>query len=150
MNTLKGVYLLVIFIAQNVTLKIGALSNIFFKKGFYIYVGSAQKNLKKRISRHFNKNKRRFWHIDYLLQNECVEPVMVYYKKSQKSEECKTAEKLIEASKPIKYFGCSDCKCISHLFRLSLSKDATFNSIDEFLIKLNFHKYCLLKHTDNF
>lgn len=140
---LKGIYLLVIFIARDVNLEIGALGNILFKRGFYAYVGSAQKNLEKRISRHLKKFKRRFWHIDYLLQNKYVETIMILYKESQKSEECKTAEKLTEGNRPIKNFGCSDCNCISHLFKLNRLKDATFEKVDVFLTKLHFHKYCI-------
>jgi len=38
-------------------------------QGELVYVGSCRVNCDKRVSRHFSKDKRSFWHIDYLLNN---------------------------------------------------------------------------------
>jgi len=96
----------------------GALGRIAFKKGLYAYVGSAQTNLEQRIKRHVRSEKRLFWHIDYLLANEASKITQVLYKKANKTEECKTAKIIGERGKPIAGFGCSDCRCKSHLFRI--------------------------------
>jgi len=115
---MKGVYILLIFIKKNILAKIGALGNLEFTKGTYAYIGSAQNNLQKRVKRHLRKNKKFHWHVDYLLKNKNTEIKKILTKKSGKKEECRTAQRLSEISEPIIGFGCSDCKCKSHLFKI--------------------------------
>lgn len=115
---MKGIYILTILIHKNLKLEMGALGKIKFKKGTYVYVGSAQNNLEKRIGRHLKKDKPKFWHIDYLLSNVNTEVLKVYYKEAEKLDECKIAKKMSAQSLPIKGFGASDCKCLSHLFKI--------------------------------
>ncbi|MBD3204646.1 DUF123 domain-containing protein [Candidatus Woesearchaeota archaeon] len=115
---LKGIYCLIIELKKDDKIKIGALGSIKFKKGNYAYVGSAQNNLKKRIKRHFSENKKLHWHIDYFLKNNDTEIKKVFYKDAAKEQECKTACFLEKYEESVKNFGCSDCRCTSHLFRL--------------------------------
>ncbi|MCD6434641.1 MAG: GIY-YIG nuclease family protein, partial [Candidatus Diapherotrites archaeon] len=100
--------------------KIGALGRLEFPKGKYLYVGSAQTNLEKRIERHLTKRKKKFWHIDYLLCSKFAKVVEIFYKEAKKAEECKTAQTILRnlGGEPILKFGCSDCKCKAHLFRM--------------------------------
>ena len=58
------VYVLIIQVADQCAITIGALGELIFKKGFYAYVGSAQSNFNQRIKRHLRKEKKLFWHID--------------------------------------------------------------------------------------
>ncbi|HDO20376.1 MAG TPA: DUF123 domain-containing protein, partial [Candidatus Bathyarchaeota archaeon] len=90
-----------------------------FDHGIYVYVGSAQNSLEKRIARHFRKKKKKFWHIDYLLENENVKIITVLYKIAPRREECRIAKEINNIGSPIKGFGSSDCKCKSHLFKLN-------------------------------
>ena len=99
-------------------MKVGALGELTFKKGLYAYVGSAQKNLEQRLKRHFGKEKRLFWHIDYLLDSDGAEIVKVFYTAADKTEECSIAKVIFERGESINGFGCSDCDCASHLFRI--------------------------------
>jgi Uri superfamily endonuclease len=115
---MKGIYLLMIEVKKNIKQKIGKLGGIRFEKGDYIYIGSAQNGIEKRIERHLKKKKKNFWHIDYLLSNRDVVINKIYCKEGEKKEECKTAEELSKNGKPIAKFGCSDCDCKSHLFRI--------------------------------
>jgi len=115
---MKGIYLLVIKVNKDLKLKVGSLGKIDFKKGIYIYVGSAQNSLKKRIKRHKLKKKKIFWHIDYLLDNKFSKIIKIFYKKADKSQECEVAKKLIKYGIPIDHFGSSDCKCKSHLIKI--------------------------------
>ncbi|MBX5328025.1 GIY-YIG nuclease family protein [Candidatus Bathyarchaeota archaeon A05DMB-5] len=115
---MKGVYLLIVSIAKPMQVRVGALGNISFAKGVYAYVGSAQNNLEKRVERHLKKVKRKFWHIDYLLENENVKILQVFYKATGKSDECKLAEEMSRKGTAINGFGSSDCNCKSHLFQL--------------------------------
>ena len=83
-----------------------------------MYVGSAQTSLEKRIRRHIGNQKKVFWHVDYLLQNHHAKITRVFFKQASKAEECAMAQELRRRSELIKGFGCSDCRCQSHLFRL--------------------------------
>jgi Uri superfamily endonuclease len=115
---LKGIYVLIIRVAEDVSVNVGALGKTVFTKGLYAYVGSAQANLEQRVKRHLRSDKRRFWHIDYLLDNPAAEIVKVFFKQAAKPEECKTAKAIGETSEPVAGFGCSDCNCRSHLFHI--------------------------------
>jgi len=122
----KGIYLLLISVNVNINVVIGALGSVNFEKGMYVYVGSAQNSLEKRMARHFTGNKRKFWHIDYLLGNCTVKLLKAFFKETVKQEECKIAKKIGKTNIPIKGFGSSDCRCESHLFKvenLSFLKD---------------------------
>ena len=114
----KGVYVLAIWIKEDVGINVGALGHIDFVKGSYAYVGSAQSGLEKRLQRHFRKSKRKFWHIDYLLDYESVKILEAFHKEARRTEECKVAQKISLTSLSVDGFGSSDCKCRSHLFKL--------------------------------
>ncbi len=104
---------------DNSDIEIGSLGKIEFLRGIYAYVGSAMNGLENRVGRHLNKKNKKFWHIDYFLGYPKVSIVQIYYKKSIKKDECKVAEKVSKYGEPVKGFGCSDCKCQSHLFRIN-------------------------------
>ncbi|MEM1561877.1 MAG: GIY-YIG nuclease family protein [Candidatus Bathyarchaeia archaeon] len=119
----RGVYILVISVRETRRVNVGSLGTLTFKRGLYVYVGSAQNNLEKRIERHFKRHKRVFWHIDYLLSDEYAEIINVLFKESLKSEECRMARVLSSLYEPVVGFGSSDCKCPSHLFRINSKED---------------------------
>jgi Uri superfamily endonuclease len=108
---------LIVEISKTITVNVGALGLLVFPSGLYAYVGSAQNNLELRVKRHQSRQKRLFWHIDYLLNNEAARVIGVYYMQSDKAKECKIAVLLDENAESIAGFGCSDCHCKSHLFR---------------------------------
>jgi Uri superfamily endonuclease len=115
---LKGIYVLIICLNKDAAVKIGALGKITFKRGRYAYVGSAQKNLEQRVQRHLRKEKKKFWHIDYLLDRDATRIVKVFHKQASKAEECRIANELSLFSASVIGFGCSDCHCKSHLFHV--------------------------------
>jgi len=116
---MKGVYCLIINVKKDINLRVGSLGKIEFKKGSYIYVGSAQNSIEKRVERHFKQKKRKYWHIDYLLADKNVKLQKYLYKKAGKKEECKLACSLLSSlEEPVNGFGCSDCNCKSHLFKI--------------------------------
>lgn len=104
-------YILILKLDEDKTIKVGSLNNIDFKKGFYMYVGSA-KNSIKRIERHFKADKKLRWHIDYLSINSEVLNAMIF----TNTQECALANTLSQHFEGVKNFGCSDCNCHSHLF----------------------------------
>ena len=57
---MKGSYILVIELKEEKIIQIGKLGKIHFKKGFYVYIGSALNGLEQRITRHLIKEKTFF------------------------------------------------------------------------------------------
>lgn len=110
---MKGTYVLLLKLERDSKVGVGRLGVLGFRKGWYAYVGSGMGSLEKRIERHFSKEKKRYWHIDYLLEKAEISKV-VYFESGKM--ECKLAEKLAGGFEGISKFGCSDCKCRSHLF----------------------------------
>jgi len=109
---------LIIQVDKKVDVNVGALGKLTFEKGLYAYVGSAQANLEQRIKRHLAKEKHLFWHIDYLLKDSAARIVKVLYKQADRIEECELAKAIGEKGESVDGFGCSDCSCKSHLFRI--------------------------------
>ncbi|MEM3612282.1 MAG: GIY-YIG nuclease family protein [Candidatus Bathyarchaeia archaeon] len=135
----KGVYVLAISVSKNINVKVCSRKNFFLEKGFYAYAGSAQKSLEKRLIRHFSKtSKKRFWHIDHLLAINGVSVVKAFYKEATKQEECRTAQSLGGIAFPIDGFGCSDCKCRSHLFSFK-----SLSLLEDECLKLGFKPFTL-------
>ena len=113
---MKGSYCLLINCKKSQLIKVGRLGTIKFKKGFYLYIGSALNGIERRVSRHLGKRKRNFWHIDYFLSNCYVSIYSLYCINSDKKIECDIAGIIKKIAIPVKGFGSSDCKCESHLF----------------------------------
>src|SRR4030067_1000224 len=134
LKTLQGIYVIVIKVNKDTNISIGALGNLSFTKGLYAYVGSAQKNLQKRIKRHLRKQKHVFWHIDYLLDNPASKIVKVFFKQASNTEECRIAQEISNLNEAVTGFGCSDCNCKSHLFRI---KNTLFLQKNMLLLKTN-------------
>jgi len=117
---MKGIYLLFLSIKKDTSVNIGKLGKIKFKKGSYVYIGSAQNGIKQRVLRHLRKTKKKHWHIDYLLDNKNVRIESVFYRETnKKSDECKTAKLFMRNSGVVEHFGCSDCGCRSHLIKIA-------------------------------
>lgn len=131
---MKGVYVLIIQLESDVDVSIGALGTRHFTKGRYAYIGSAQANFEKRIARHLRREKRKFWHIDYLLDNPAAKIVKVLFKEADKTEECRIAREICQQNESVLGFGCSDCKCSSHMFHIK-NKQLLLDMLVEFRFK---------------
>jgi len=110
---MKGSYILIIELKKGRIISVGKLGHLHFTKGFYVYVGSGLNGLEQRINRHVRKNKKRHWHIDYLLDFSEIKNIFV--KESEERIECNIASLLEQDLDFISDFGCSDCSCKSHL-----------------------------------
>ena len=111
-----GIYNLIINLSKKKEIKIGRLGTFVFPKGFYVYTGSAQSGLDKRINRHLSSNKKFHWHIDYLLSHAKVIKVVRYV---GRKDECKlnnVTGQSAGAVQVVKKFGSSDCNCATHLY----------------------------------
>ena len=118
---MKGCYCLIINLEKTQKIKIGKRGEICFKNGYYTYVGSAMNSLESRLNRHLSETKKMHWHIDYLLKKSEITDII--YNENKKVE-CEISQYLSTRTELVKDFGCSDCKCESHLYFFKNRKDA--------------------------
>ena len=114
----SGSYLILLHIAADVKVKVGALGEIPFSPGYYLYVGTAKHSLTKRLDRHLRRKKTLHWHIDYL-RNYADSCVAIPVRASEPLEHELAAALQGIADGAIPAFGSSDCGCASHLFRFA-------------------------------
>jgi Uri superfamily endonuclease len=117
----RGTYVLIISLDHDRLITVGKLGQIMFLAGTYSYCGSAMAGYQGRVGRHFSKYKKLRWHIDYLLQ--AAEPVGAFLVQEEEGMECALSGLLssLVGSEPVEGFGCSDCSCRSHLYRIEES-----------------------------
>ena len=118
----KGTYALVLNLRQDKPITIGRLGNFLFKRGYYVYVGSAlgPGGIAGRITHHIKTASRPHWHIDYFRQY--AEIVEIWYQEGIKDMEhawAEQLEKLYFVAAPVKGFGSSDCPCNAHFFHIT-------------------------------
>lgn len=123
-----GVYTLILNLHANIRLKVGGLGEQKFGSGYYAYTGSAlgvgASSLRKRVTRHLQHKKRKFWHIDYLSVHKDVVVTSIIATQTHRRLECKMNQHLKneirQAEIVVLGFGASDCKenCGSHLLYL--------------------------------
>lgn len=100
-------------LAAGQTIRVGP-REVALAGGHYAYAGSALRGIEARVRWHLGKRKRLHWHIDYLLEKASV--TGVYRLESIERTECAIALGLSARLSPVPGFGCSDCRCRSHLF----------------------------------
>lgn len=131
-----GSYCLCLDVGEETMAEVGALGTLVFSPGRYIYVGSALNGIEPRVRRHLRTNSGRpssiHWHIDYLLRAPGIAVEAVYTQAADERTECDVASAISRRGDPIRGFGCSDCRCESHLFRVD-----SFDFLSE--IGLNHH-----------
>jgi sugar fermentation stimulation protein A len=126
----RGLYLIVLRCDRRVDVEVGALGTLAFPPGFYVYVGSAQRSLGRRVERHLRIRKRVHWHVDFL-RARCA-AARAYPIRSAVVGECDLATEIRRISLgDVPSFGSSDCGCGSHLFRFEVdpTKTAAFQEV---------------------
>ena len=113
---MKAVYAAIFRLDETKSIEIGALGELEFKPGLYVYVGSAMNNVEKRLERHFSEVKNLHWHIDYFSSE--AEPVDYIILPENSDFECKLADIVSIIGEPVEGFGCSDCGCEAHIYRI--------------------------------
>jgi sugar fermentation stimulation protein A len=119
---------------ESVHIQIGKKGRFRFPKGHYIYTGSAKNGLRRRVERHLQKEKKRFWHIDYLLDHASVEQIFLF--PDSRVNECSLSKKVLkkpEAEVIVPKFGASDCSCATHLVFFKRLKDIPLEGRNQFL-----------------
>jgi Uri superfamily endonuclease len=133
----SGTYCLILR-NRRCVVKVGAIDTISFPEGWHVYVGSAQGTAGlSRVKRHIRVASRGItaprWHIDYLLVHPAFSLVAVACATTvDRESECTVAHRLGGA--PVPGFGCSDCRCPSHLFYFTSNPEktviSTFSTLD--------------------
>ena len=124
------------------------LGKFVFKKGYYIYVGSARGpgGLKGRIKHHYNPCNKPHWHIDYLRKITELEEIWV--QRSQINREHMWASCLHAKQggrSLIRGFGSSDCLCATHLFYFSnMPEKSRFQDLTDSKVE-TIQNYTLMK-----
>lgn len=112
-----GTYILLLYLRKGERIGIGRLGTISFSRGWYAYVGSAcgPGGLAARLTRHLRREKKLRWHIDYL--RAVAEPRRIWFDATAVVLEHLWANALLDQNAvPIPGFGCTDCRCVSHLY----------------------------------
>jgi sugar fermentation stimulation protein A len=128
-----GSYLLILRVSEGLRISVGGLGDTFFRKGYYVYVGSAMTNLSKRIERHLRLRKLHHWHIDELRAVSDVRAALAI--RSSERLECAVADAVSSiADWRVSGFGSSDCSCPTHLFGFGRDplESGTFHKLLQF------------------
>lgn len=115
----RGTYVLFLTLDSHFSSEVGSLGILDLPPGEYCYVGSAMGGLDPRLSRHLSREKKIRWHIDRL--TVVADHMEAYESYPDPIPECELAS-LAEDSGCVpvqKGFGCSDCRCVTHLFSVS-------------------------------
>jgi len=111
----QGVYIAVFRLDTPRAIRVGRLGPFRFAAGLYFYVGSAQRNLSARLSRHARRRKPLRWHVDYLAAHATMLGAITL--DAPRTRECELAGELGRRfAAPVPGFGASDCRCGAHLF----------------------------------
>jgi Uri superfamily endonuclease len=116
----RGAYCLLIRLDRDTEATIGRLGRFRFPKGYYVYCGSALRNLAARVARHGRRQKALHWHVDHLLALPEARLIAFLPYPSSRREECKINQEIQRqpgATMPVPGFGSSDCRsgCSAHL-----------------------------------
>jgi len=115
----KGTYILFMAFCEDKDIEVGSLGKCHLECGEYCYVGSAMGGIDQRVRRHLASTKGIRWHIDRLtMLSDDMEAYISYPDFIPECDLAKIAEGC-GAMPVIKGFGCSDCHCDTHLFKIT-------------------------------
>ena len=116
----SGVYCLVLWLPYTRLITLAGENGCRFERGWYVYTGSAKRNLRSRLLRHLRRRKKLHWHIDHLRAVTSIRQIWVWPWTA--GAECRTnmmVRDMADATCPVKGFGASDCHCWAHLMAFS-------------------------------
>ncbi|MFX1286377.1 MAG: DUF123 domain-containing protein [Promethearchaeota archaeon] len=144
----QGVYVLVFEIICSFLIDINRF-NWLLRTGFYLYFGSARgktsTSLEKRLTRHFKRQKKTFWHIDYITSHPDTKMINAYYTTITGTTECSALQGFLQNfhnTEIIQKFGSSDCKakCGGHLVFFS-NNQAILNDLNNYFKLIGWFLY---------
>ncbi|AIU70756.1 endonuclease [Thermococcus eurythermalis] len=123
---MKGSYFLIIRLDREKVIRTKGRA-FELRPGYYVYVGSAMNSLEKRVARHFRKEKKLHWHIDYLLKEAGL--LRAYLIPSEVKLEEKLSLEVSRFGEPVPGFGAGDVKVGTNLYRFDDEPDGTLEGI---------------------
>ena len=123
---MKGSYFLVIRLEEGRRIRTKG-KTFELKPGYYVYVGSAMNSLEKRVARHFRREKRLHWHIDYLLKE--AELLRAYLIPSEVKLEEELSREVSRFGEPVPGFGAGDVRVSTNLYRFENEPDEVLTRI---------------------
>ena len=97
------------------------------RAGHYVYVGSAMNSLERRVARHFSKEKKLHWHVDYLLKE--AELLRAYLIPGEERLEERLSLEVSRFGEPVKGFGAGDLRLNTNLYRFEGEPDGVLTAI---------------------
>lgn len=119
----SGSYLILIQLEKGKRLEYGRHQR-YFRPGYFVYLGSAMRNLRQRVGRHLDYcegNYQKHWHIDNLLQHGHI--VASFVLPSLSRHEAHLSRELSRHFTTVPGFGASDLEVDSNLFELRRLED---------------------------
>jgi Uri superfamily endonuclease len=123
---MKGSYFLVIRLEEGKAVKTKG-REFQLEKGYYVYVGSAMNSLEKRVARHFSREKKLHWHIDFLLKD--AELLRAYMVPSEERLEETLSLEVAKHGEPVEGFGAGDVRVSTNLYRFNDEPDEVLQDI---------------------
>ena len=113
-----GCYILELTVENRIEIQVGSLGTRVFEAGYYLYVGSGQRNLSARLARHRRRSKKTIrWHIDYLRAETGTPTTVRIYGLTDEARLARELRAVADGS--IDGFGASDSPESSHLLYFS-------------------------------
>ena len=117
-----GSYLLMLRLAATAEIRVGRLGRVKFRRGWYAYMGSAfgPGGLAGRLRHHLRPVQKPHWHVDYLRAHATLKEVwMAAGPPNREHDWAQILARDPGAGNWVRGFGCSDCRCPSHLIYFS-------------------------------
>jgi Uri superfamily endonuclease len=116
-----GTYVLVLSSPGTARIAVGKRRRMTLDEGCYLYVGSAfgPGGLEARLRRYQRGDGKRHWHIDYLRAATTVVGAIVDGGGERREHQWAAELEACGECAIIPGFGCSDCRCTTHLFHAS-------------------------------
>ncbi len=114
-----GYYALIIMLRRELEITTRGGKRFHLKPGLYVYIGSARGpgGIRARVARHLRRDKRLFWHIDYVTSSPEAEIIgVVSMRGAERDMESLLSRRLAELLEPIHGFGSTDKRDPAHLF----------------------------------
>ncbi len=132
----KGTYLLFLKVEKDTVVK-SKSKEWYIEAGLYVYVGSALNNLEKRIERHLRKEKKKHWHIDFLVEKAQVIKVLKIISEERLEE--RISKYFCQLYQVVSKFGSTDLKTCGNLFKIE-DLDFVEESLRDLLREFNIDK----------
>ena len=115
----RGSYMLVLENSRDLKIEVASLGARYFRKGYYVYVGSGLKSLSARVNRHARAQKKKHWHIDYITPEHFKLRKVYIIRRTDRIESSIAGRLRSIARAEVAGFGASDSSAPSHLFHFN-------------------------------